>query len=428
MKVKNLLLASTFAIGALSTNAYDLVKRAKLTDDRFKTMDITRDLGHDFYLNVSGWMSMDAMDLKDDAEKIDKIDSTLSTTDQIAQVNKILDKYYDKEQLLRINAGLGFPIFSFEAFGAKIEPNFRMDASLLAMLTPRKTKLTMSDIITNLDQIPVELRTKLSSCLSGLTIGNDGDDLLTICVPSALTQVEADSIRATYDLTEIPYSHSLATTSTETPLIDVYAKAEVKGGLFFDYKKGTHWFGKLGLYTLYRVDVKKRADALLLLGGGGDIETADNGLANLALDYRFGYKNSNYSVFAAIEEMTVAELSKSDKGEPLNFGDDMLLRLHAQADYKPAFFKLSPYAGFHKRDGYGIGDAYYLGADWGMYFFDDRLGLNLKTQMDKEHITLGLRAKIWIIHADLTGKFPIASEIDGVKVQGYYGGNVRIFF
>jgi hypothetical protein len=426
MKMKNLVLASTFALSALTTNAYNIVDRAKLTDDRFKTLEMTRAPGHDFYINVVGWMSSEIMDLADDADKIGDIDNG-DTSQDLAEMNTLLEKYYGKEQVLRANVGFGFPIFSFDAYGVKFEPNVRVDASMMAMMTPQKDNLSLTTIIAELDQIPQEVRSSLKGCLDNVAMV-DGDNLLVKCNPTYISDIEVQQIKDAYGVDEIPYIASIATASQDVPAIDIYAKGEVKAGLWFDYTKDKHFFGTFGLYALGRMDIKKRADAVLLLGGGGNMDFADNTLVNAVFDYKFGYKNSNYSVAASVEEMKIAELSKSEDGEPLNFGDDALFRLHAQADYKPSVFKLSPYAGFHTRSGYGVGDAYYLGADWGMYFLEERLGLNIKTQIDKEHFTLGARAKFWIIHADVTGKFPITSEIDGTKVSGYYGANLRIFF
>lgn len=417
-----LLVTSTLANSVLS---YDIVDRSKLVDDRFKTMEITRPIGHDFFINIHGHFASDIMDLQDDADELDKIDDS-NTSQAIEDVNNVLEKYYDKEQIIRANIGLGFPLPSFMAFNTRIKPNFRVDAGLFAMLTPQKESLTMTDIIANLDQIPSELRSKLTQCLSPAP--NDGDDLIQHCVnQNVISQIEADKIKETYAIDELPYSTTLATTSTDTPLIDIYAKAEVKAGLFNTYKYGKHFFGDFNLYALGRSDIKKRADALLLISGGSETEVAENTLVNMVFDWRFGYKNSNYAAFLGLEEVKLSELSSEEDAE-LNFGDDMLIRIHGQADYRLKYFKLTPYIGSHARSGYGLGDAYYLGADMGAYVWDDRLGLNLKTQIDKEHLTLGFRAKLWFMHADLTGKFPITDNVDGVEMSTYYGANLRIFF
>lgn len=415
----------TAVVIGTTVNAYDIVERATLADDRYKTLELSRDLGHDFFIDFKGYVSGEAMDLGDDAKKISDVDTTNSTA-AIAEINTLLGKYYDKEQIIRANFGLGFPLFSFNAYGTKFKPNFRVEGGLFAMLTPRKDLISMTTVISNLDQIPAAYRTALTSCLTAESPWTDGENILDTCSPTYISNTQVAFIKETYGITNLPYQNAL-NTAIEAPSIDIYAKVEAKAGLFFDYKRGKHWFGKIGLYGLGRTDIKKKANAVLLLGGGSELDYADNTLINLALDYRLGYKNSNYSVFAALEEVKLMEMSKSDEGD-LNFGSDMIARLHAQADYNVSIFKMSPYFGLHARSAYSIMDSYYFGADWGMFTWEDRLGLNLKTQIDKEHFTLGARAKIWIMHADLTAKLPLGGDVDGIKPTANYGANIRFFF
>ncbi|WP_417336642.1 hypothetical protein [Halobacteriovorax marinus] len=424
---KKTVLAGCLGLMTVNTLGYDIVDRAKLIDDRFKTQEMLRPYGHDFYLNINGAVTADAMDLKDDADKIGDIDSG-DVSNDLDQANQILEKYYDKEQVLRAKIDFGIPIFSFNAFGVNFEPNFRFGGGVLAILTPRKTQSSIETIIDNLDQIPADVRSQLKTCLNGLTAADDGKDLLVECVSNgAITQAQADYVKETYNVDKIPYESSIATTTTTTPSVDVYAKVEAKAGLWFDYTKGEHFFGTFGLYGLGRLDIKKSVDGVLLLGGGGNIDTAENTLINAAIDYRFGYKNSNYSAFAAVEELKLAEISSEDEGTP-SFGNSALIRLHGQADYKLSFFKLSPFAGTHMRSGYNLGDGLYLGADWGMHTWEERIALTFRTQLDKEHFTLGAAAKLWLLQLDLQGKFAVKDSVDDIKVSNYYSANFRLFF
>lgn len=424
---KNIVLTGCLGLMTANSFSYDIVDRAKLIDDRFKTQEMLRPYGHDFYLNINGAITTDAMDLVDDAERIGDINSG-NVSDDLDQANEILEKYYDKEQVLRAKVDFGIPLFSFNAFGVNFEPNLRFGGGVLAVLTPKKEQTSITSIIDNLDQIPSNVRSALKSCLSGLNASNDGDDLLVVCVDSNdITQAEADYIKDTYNVTKIPYESSIATTTTDTPAIDVYAKVEAKAGLWFDYTKGEHFFGTFGLYGLGRLDIKKSVDGVLLLGGGGNIDTAENTLINAAVDYRFGYKNSNYSASASVEEIKLAEISSEAEGTP-SFGNSALIRLHAQADYMPSFFKLSPYFGTHMRSGYGAGDGLYLGANWGMHTWEERIALNFRTQVDVEHFTLGVQAKLWLLQLDLEGKFAVKDKVDDIKVSNYYSANFRLFF
>lgn len=428
MKKLSVLAFMLTAVVSQGILAYDIVERAKLVDDRFKTLEMMNPIGHDFFININANLTQDITELQSDASKIDKIDKTQSTTNQITEANTVLEKYYDKEQVIRANFGLGLPLPSFTAFETKVKPNFRVKGGVFAMLTPSKSPISLTALINNLDQVPTDLRTKLSSCLGSLVPGDNGQSLLLLCKnKGSISQTEYDAIVAQYPgVQDIEYQSSVATSSVDGPAIDVYAKFEAKAGLFNTYEKGKHFFGDFNLYALMRQDIKRRADALLMLSGGTNMEYAKNQVTNMALDYSLGYRNDNYHVKFALEEVKLYEMKKDDAN--LNWGNNMLMRIHAQADYKLSFIKLSPYFGSHSRDGYTMGDAYYIGADWGAMAWDNRLGLMFKTQMDKEHYTLGLKAKIWVLQLDVISKIARADEIDGIKIGDYYGANVRLFF
>lgn len=406
--------------------SYDIVDRAKLIDDRFKIQEILRPFGHNFYLDINAAATTEIQDLIDDADKIGDLNSGNTQTD-LNQANTILEKYYDKEQVLRARFGFGIPIFSFTAFDINVKPNLRVDGGLMAVLTPQKDNVSFTDIlkqIGNIDGVPQEAITKFTSCISGLGAGDDGKNLIEIC---SLTPQEKAALKDA-GIEEIPFIFSIASVSQDVPSIDVYAKIEAKAGLWFDYTKGEHFFGTLGLYGLGRIDVKKSANAALLLGGGAGLDVTENTLINAALDYKLGYKNSNYSTYLSVEELKLSEISSEDNGATPDFGTDPLLRLHAQADYNVSVFKMSPYVGVHKRSGYGLSDGMYAGANWGLFVWDDRVGLNINTGLDKEHLTLGFRAKLWLMHLDLTGKFAVTSKVDDIKVSNYYSANFRLFF
>lgn len=424
---KNLKLALLSSILVSHTAmSYDIVNRAKLIDDRFKTLEMMRPYGHDFYLDINGALTTEVMDLKDDIDKIGDIDTGSTTTD-IDKVNEVLEKYYDKEQVLRARFGFGIPIFSFSVSDVNIKPNLRVDAGLMAILTPTKDNLAMTDIlksIGNIDGVPKEAIDKFTSCISSLGPTDDGKNLIEIC---SLTAQEKAAL-ADAGIEEIPFIYSIKTASQDVPAIDVYAKIEAKAGLWFDYTKGDHFFGTLGLYGLGRIDVNKSANVALLLGDSAGLDVTENTLVNAAIDYKFGYKNDNYSAYLSVEELKLSELSSEDNGATPDFGTDPLIRLHAQADYKVSVFKMSPYLGLHKRAGYDLADGMYVGADWGVFVWEDRLGLNFKTGLDKEHMTLGMRAKLWFMHLDLTGKFAVTSKVDDIEVSNYYAANFRLFF
>ncbi len=426
---------------------YNIVDRAKLLDDKLKTLEMLNPYGHDFYLGVNAVMTTDILDLIDDAEDIgdENGDGTVDQDD----VNIVMEPYYDKEQAVKAGIDIGVPLPSFTAYNINFTPDFFIKANIMTMLTPTTERVTISKVIENLDQIPADVREQIASCLpiSSLTCSNAasanggddngdnkldaGDDILACMVEDtgcSVTQDDVDLIKDAYNIDTLPYITEIdSDTGDDLPVLHAYAKVEAKSGLKFKYEtEDKHIFGHLGLNALGRLDIYKYADSSMLIGGGGDMEVNDNTLVNMTLDYKLGYRNTNYSVFLGIEDVKLAEIS-SEESKP-SFGTDPLFRIHAQADYRLSIFKLTPFLGTHTRSGYGMGDAYYIGADWGMFVWHDRLGLTFRTMMDKEHFTLGLRAKMWFFQTDLMAKIATKDEVDGVKVNEMYTANIRFFF
>lgn len=433
-------LAKNIALGSVllavsNANAYDIIKRTKLIDDRLKTQELLRPFGHDFIIDIGANVTPDTQDLIDEADNIDNLQGGSSINDDLTTADNLLRPYYGKENIIRARVNLGIPIFSFTAYGFKVQPNFRADAGITGVITPNSESVSLTNIIDNLDQIPADIRNGLKSgaCASLFTGSpspaiNDGDDILVYAVTNnCITQQQANAIKETYDIDSLPYVSSIATTSQDLPYFDLYAKIDAKVGFTFDYTDNKHWFGTLGVNALARTDIKKRVDATLLIAGGGSLEPQDNLTTNLILDYTLGYKNDNYWVTAGVEELKLFTLSDPTEGT-VAYGEDALFRIHGQADYTLSIFKLSPFIGSHARSGYGFGDAYYLGADWGLYVWGDRLGLNFRTMLDKEHVTLGARMKLWLMQLEATYKVAATDKVDGVTIADIISANIRFFF
>ncbi len=409
---------------------YSIVDRAKLFDDKMKTMEMLNPYGHDFYLGINAALTTEITDLVDKATDVGS---------NVDDVNAALSPFYDKEQALRAKLEIGFPLPSFSAFNINFTPDFELSAGLLTMLTPSSEFVTLSTVIENLDQIPADIRDSIQGCIpiNGASGANcslsEGDDILQCLVDSGtatcdVSQEDVDLIKEVYGIDSLPYIADIDDQSSEVPVLHAYAKMEVKSGVKFKYEtEDKHIFGHLALNALGRLDIYKYADASLLLGGGGDMEINNNMLMNMTLDYKLGYRNTNYSVFTSIEDVKVSEISSEEVGTPA-FGTDPLIRLHSQFDYKLSIFKVAAFLGSHARSGYGFGDAYYLGADWGVHIWSDRLGLTIRTMLDKEHATLGFRAKMWFFQTDLMAKIAIADQVDNVKVNELYTANIRFFF
>ena len=112
----------------------------------------------------------------------------------------------------------------------------------------------------------------------------------------------------------------------------------------------------------------------------------------------------------------------------LTYENPMLFKIQADARFKPySFMNLNAYGGVHKREGYDFMDGLYIGASSGLHVWKERLGINLRTQLDQDHLTLTPNLKFWIMQIDGMYKVPIASERDGVENSPAYSINLRFF-
>ena len=148
---------------------------------------------------------------------------------------------------------------------------------------------------------------------------------------------------------------------------------------------------------------------------------------SIAVDYALGYRNSNYKLIASAEELKVSTLSEVSNSN-ISYGNPVLLKFHAEATYRPLSFLLAtPFLGIHTRKGYSIGEAYYAGIDFGAYLWGDRLGIQVRGMLDREHITIVPRLKFWIIQLEGMLKTPVKKTVDGAKLGALYGLNFRLF-
>ena len=425
--ISSVLIATTFA--SYNVSAYDIVKRTRLIDDKWKTQEMLRPFGHDFLFDVGAQVTPDTQDLMDDVDKISGLDKNLSQTEMVNQSTALLSKYYNKENALRFGINAGFPIFSFSAFGFHWKPNFRLNGGATVVITPTEARINIVSIATNLKTlgVPSEIADALVAC--NLAAISNGTAILDGCEAQG-------AINATQKQQIINIKPSLATLTkysnfdTNIPALNAYMKAEVKAGFPVDFTRGEHWFGTVFFGALGRADVFKSCDSLQVALDTCEIELDKmNTEIYNSIDLKVGYKNSNYSLFTAIEEVKLAELNKETESQsPLRYGFDPLIRLHGTAKYRVWIFSAEPFVGTHARSGYGMGDAYYFGADWGGHLWGDRLGVTFRTQFDKEHMTLALRMKLWLMHLEVTSKTAMKDTVDNVKVADYLGANVRFFF
>ena len=422
-----LLLLGVVVIAEAQAEEYDVVDRFKELEDKFKTHEMLTPFGHDFLFDVGLMINKDLFDVVDDVDAVS--DTTGNDDAKLAAAQNLLRKYNKTEQNVRARINLGFPLPTFHAFGVKIVPDFRAHVGLGVLLGFRATNLSLAQIIAQItnyvgSDVPEAVLTKLNSCSSGLTAGADIVQYLIDTSSCGLTEAEKTAITPLVGKYKIP-------SDTTIPDIFNYAKGEAKVGLNFGYEYGEKWFGNFNIYGLGRADMRVRvsADAIAAKGEVADLGEELNTTLNLAGDYKFGYKNGNLKAWAALEEFKIAQMSDNEeKAGKLNYGNDPLLRLHGEYLYKLSVFSVKPFAGVHKRSGYGFGDGIYGGADLGMHVWNERIGLRFRGMLDSEHFTFSPLAKLWFMHIEYMLKSPIKSENNGVKPSTLHSVNFRLFF
>jgi len=405
-------LGSLIALNILSANAYDVTDRFKILDDKFKTDSMLRPIGHDFFFDINLAANTNVTSLIDDVDKATKAGTLQSAVD-------VLQKYEKTEQALKIGIGLGSPLPSFTAWDVNVKPNLRVLFDLGVNIGIRSERLTLSDVANFFpEDIPAELKTFI------LTLST-GQDVIAQCNSSSLSaQTKA------FCATQPTGKYLIPNLTQDVPTLGVFGKADGRVGLFNDYTYGEHFFGNFNLYGLLRADIYQLITATQIYKGQSiEAPKKMNTETTLQADYRLGYKNTNYTAFLGLEELKLAKLKEAEAGSKAqSYGYDPLIRLHADATYSFSAFSLQPFAGLHKRSGYGLGDGIYAGATAGAYVWGDRLGLQLRAMADKQYLSLTPRIKLWLMQLEYTLKNPMKSTDGDVKLSAVQSVDFRIFF
>lgn len=407
------------ALGFLSlssVHAYDVIERYKIIEDKLKTEAMLRPIDHDFFFDISASVNKNLTDVIDDVDKANK-------SQNVNEANAVLLKYDKTEQTLKASVNLGFPLPSFTAWEVKFKPNFKVLVDLGANIGIRNKILNNQDLI-NLfkDQIPTELQSFLSTLD---LVANAGQDIRTLCLadfPSGPVNAFCTSLPAGKFI--------IPNTSSTNPTLSLLAKGDAKAGFFNEYTYGEHFFGQFNLYGMGRADLYQFITGTQI-AKGESIESPKNMNTEITLqtDYRLGYKNTNYTVFASAEEVKLAKIDKrKTDSKAQTYGYDALLRVHADATYRLANFLVQVFSGVHKRSGYGISEGLYAGVTTGAHVFSDRLGIQLRGMVDKEYITLTPRFKLWLMQLEYSLKTPIKNTVDDVKLTAIHSVDFRIFF
>jgi hypothetical protein len=119
MKLKKSLIAGLLVLSTQAAQAYNVVDRFKMVDDKLKTETMLRPIGHDFIFDISAALNSDAQTFVSDI-------SDASKAGTLTAAQNVLNKYNNTEQTIKLNLNLGIPIFSFTAWDVKVQPNFRI--------------------------------------------------------------------------------------------------------------------------------------------------------------------------------------------------------------------------------------------------------------------------------------------------------------
>lgn len=409
-------LGSLLALNVLSANAYDVTERFKLIDDKLKTEALLRPIGHDFFFDINVAANTNVTDVIDDVEKATKAATVIAA-------NEVLSKYDKTEQAIKLGIGLGTPLPSFTAWDVSVKPNFRIFLDIGANLGIRSEILTLADVINFFpEDIPADLKSFI------LTLTTPGTDVIVQCNANPGGVLSAQTVA--FCGTQPTGKYLIPSLTQAAPTLAVFGKADGKFGLFNDYTYGEHFFGNFNLYGMGRADIYQLITARQI-ASGQSIEAPKkmNTETSVQVDYRFGYKNTNYTAFLGVEELKLAKLKEADVGSKAQtYGYKSLIRAHADATYKYTVLTLQPFVGFHKRSGYGFGDGVYAGAMAGAYLWGDRLGLQLRAMADKQYLTITPRVKLWLMQLEYSMKNPMKSMDGDVKLSAIHSVDFRIFF
>ncbi|MDO9182105.1 MAG: hypothetical protein Q7U04_06840 [Bacteriovorax sp.] len=419
------LLAAASLIATISNAfSYDVVDRYKLIDDKLKTEEMLEPIGHDFFLDVGATANKNLTSFIDDIQKASKFEGTSQA--KLTNAQTVLAKYDKTEQTVKVNLALGFPIFRFSIGDLKIQPNVRVFADVGANIGIRSDKITADTIF---DLINIELPATLKTVIrGGFNSYVKGDDILApasnpnLCTTSGFditVQTACLDSKAKYFFPD-----------TTVPDMFLFAKVDGRVGIYNDYTYGEHFFGNWNIYGLSRTDIFQRVNSSMIANGTKiDLPKKKNTEMALDTDFRVGYNNANYRVFASVEDMKLSKLKdRSSESKALSYGYDPLMRLHAEAVFRLSALSLTPFVGFHKRAGYGFSDGMYAGADAGAHVWGDRLGLQLRGMADKQYITLSPRLKLWLLQLEYSLKKPLKSMDGDVKLSALHSIDLRLFF
>lgn len=403
---------------------YNVVSRYKELEDKFTTYEMLTPYGHDFILDLQVYANKNILDLVGDVKDI-KGDTT---NEKIAAAEEVLLKYENTEQTARFKALIGVPLPSFTVKGVQVVPDIRIGANWGANVGIRSDYVDVDDILAFVgEDLPSDLVALIEANKSVINtnLAAANGDIIQALIASGVLSPSEQAVAETYKDTFF-----MPTTAGKVPVLHLYTKMDAVAGFNFNFFKN-RWYGAFDIYGLYRTDYLKRITAESIANNDDLFADAKNLNSTLYLttDLSAGYRTNRYSIMASVEELKLSTLSDNkDKAGEVIYGMDPLYRLHADMLFKMGVVSVQPFTGLHYRSAYDLVDGLYVGADWGIHFWKDRLGLRLRTMADNEHITLAPKLKFGIGHLEYMLKVPHVSEKDGVKPSAIHSVNFRLFF
>ncbi len=405
---------------ARNAHAYNVLNRYRLLQDRFKTEEMMRPLGHDFLIDLNVTLNKNIKAVISDAKDASKTAGT--DVQKINAATAFLEKYKNTEQTARAKVNLGIPFFSFKLFGVNFIPDFRAAVDWGANLGIRTEPITLSTLIELLPQdTPAVI---LDAARNMNAVPAPGTDLVAAIAASDPTNIALQAAAAS-----IPANTYLMPNSSSTPNIFIFTKLDVTVGPYVNFMKGS-FFGYFSIYELYRRDLKARLTAESisksqdLLGSASN----DNTSTYLTSDFRLGYTYSRYLIFLSGEEMKLSTMKAPKEGSGgLNFEVNPLYRIHADATFGE-HFTWTPFIGAHQRKSYAWSDGFYAGMDFGTHVLKDRLGLQLRGMLDPEHYIISPRIRLLFLQLEYSLRIPRKSVVDDVAISTLHSLNFRLFF
>ena len=369
---RGILIFSLLGMSLLANVASAITVRSE--SDRFRLMydkanndDLYNPYGHDFLLDARAHMSDGVLDFIDDADSA--ANATGTTSEKTTKILAFLDKYKNESYFAnaRVSAGIPLPTLSFDDW--KIVADLRGSYELGA-----STSITETNGQT-------------------FTFGD-----YTITSPD--------------------------------PIVQLYAKEDIKYGLNVKWFFGETWWMGTDFYVKQRWDRHDivRSTDILADKNTFDLNKAKNTTSTLDHNFRLGYAQEiGLSWWLGADEVKLGGLSdrKTETGRGLIWGDRPILRANVDYGLDLSLVKITPFFGIHQRSDYKVSDGIYAGVDLGEHLIGIFSGVLM---LDNEFFTLNPKIHLWFLDLGYSMKAPTSSEVDGYKTHTIHAANLRLAF